>query len=435
MSPQETGSNEKFLAVLLEIGQSIHTILNLDKLLLLVVERVKELLGCESVAIMLLDESAQEFFFRVALDDRERITDRLHETRFPATRGIAGRVLRTGQPVLVPDVGLDPDFYREVDRDTGQVTKSVIYAPLKVRQRIIGVMSGINKRGGNFESSDLERLTVIAQTISLSLENARANELLASAYSELKDSERLKQEIESARKMQQATLPEEVPHLPGWSFWAICRPATEIGGDYYDFFPLDDGRCAFTLGDVSGHGLKAGMMVSMARSCLCTQLNFSTEISEVMGAMNRMVLRGVKDLMLMTFFFGILDRSAGKMTFANAGHPWPFHYSAASKTWSFIEQGEFPLGVMEDYDYSIHSMNLHPGDTLVFYSDGIVEADNPHKKLYGHRRLKEVLSRVQDLDVKTIGRDILDDLDNYRAEQPFRDDVTLVIVQVADKPA
>ncbi|MBF0477753.1 MAG: GAF domain-containing protein, partial [Deltaproteobacteria bacterium] len=105
MSPQETGSNEKFLAVLLEIGQSIHTILNLDKLLLLVVERVKELLGCESVAIMLLDESAQEFFFRVALDDRARITDRLHETRFPATRGIAGRVLRTGQPVLVSDVG------------------------------------------------------------------------------------------------------------------------------------------------------------------------------------------------------------------------------------------------------------------------------------------------------------------------------------------
>ncbi|MBF0550237.1 MAG: serine/threonine-protein phosphatase, partial [Deltaproteobacteria bacterium] len=186
---------------------------------------------------------------------------------------------------------------------------------------------------------------------------------------------------------------------------------------------------------VSGHGLKSGMMVSMARSCLCTQLNFSTEISEVMRAMNRMVLRGVKDLMLMTFFFGILDSSAGKMIFANAGHPWPFYYSAASKTWSFIEEGDFPLGIEEDHDYSIHTMNLHPGDTLVFYSDGIVEADNPQKKLYGHRRLKEVLSRVQDLDVKTIGRDILDDLDNYRAGQPFRDDVTVVIVQVTDKPA
>src|SRR5919108_1967239 len=154
------------LLALYEIGQALSSVHDLDQLLQLAIERTMALLDVEGASIILLDEERQELYFKVADEQR------LREVRFPATQGIAGTVIREGQSLIVPDVDRDPRHYGGVDAQTGTKTRSIICAPLRTKERIIGVLEGINKRQGEFTVEDVRLLEAFANQLALALENA-----------------------------------------------------------------------------------------------------------------------------------------------------------------------------------------------------------------------------------------------------------------------
>ncbi|WP_372365920.1 SpoIIE family protein phosphatase [Candidatus Uabimicrobium sp. HlEnr_7] len=425
-----TASSHQLLQTLLDIGRYVHQILDLDTLLNVIVTEVKNLIQCESVSVLLEDRNTQELFFHTVLDENKDVADKLRGLRFARDKGIAGKAFASGEPLLVRDVERNPHHYNQIDEDTGAKTSSLLYAPLKVQKRVIGLLGVKNKMDGDFSTQDVESAKAIASTVALSIDNAYAHERLQKAIPRLSETHRIKKEIESARLMHQATLPQSIPPIENLDISAICQPATEVGGDYYDFIRINDYKHAFAVGDVSGHGLEAGMMVSMARSCLYTQVNFSSSITDVMRAMNRMVCGSVDKNLMMTFLFAIYNTKNHMMAFANAGHPYPCHYEAECDEWAFITDGEFPLGIYGDYEYSSHEVQLHPKDFLVLYSDGILEASNAKKEHYGLDRLHALLSSKKWACAKEIELSILQDVRNFAQNGHIYDDLTILVIHI-----
>ena len=421
--------NQQLLQTLLDIGRYVHQILDLDTLLNVIANEVKNLIQCESVSVLLEDRKTKELFFHTVLDENKEVANKLRGLRFASNKGIAGKAFASGEPLLVRDVEQNPDHYNRIDEDTGAKTSSLLYAPLKVQKRVIGLLGIKNKLSGSFSDQDVEAATAIASTVALSIDNAYAHETLQKAIPRLSETNRIRKEIESARLMHQATLPQTLPLIPELDISAVCQPATEVGGDYYDFIRLTENKHAFAVGDVSGHGLEAGMMVSMARSCLYTQVNFSNSISDVMTAMNRMVCGSVDKNLMMTFLFAVFDTQSKMMAFANAGHPYPCHYQAKSKTWSLIKDGEFPLGIHEEFRYSTHKVQLEKGDFIVLYSDGILEASDENKEHYGLERLLELLRSKKWVSAQEIQLAMLRSVRNF-CQSLFHDDLTILVIHL-----
>jgi Nif-specific regulatory protein len=200
------------LLALYEIGQALSSIHDLDHLLQLAIERVVTLLDIESASIILLDEERDELYFKVADDTRVGHEQRLREVRFPATQGIAGWVIKEGQSQIVPDTDRDPRFYRDVDVHTGTKTRSIICAPLRAQDRIIGVLEAINKRQGVFTTDDVRLLEAFANQLALALENARLIQELRAARELLSEENRYLREA-MAQTVQFETLVGESPKM------------------------------------------------------------------------------------------------------------------------------------------------------------------------------------------------------------------------------
>ena len=204
--------------------------------------------------------------------------------------------------------------------------------------------------------------------------------------------ERIEQELQEAQEIQRSILPSEDPNFPGLDISGYFSPATEIGGDYYDYIPLTETKLAVAIGDVKGHGISAGLLVSAASGCLHATLESTQSIEEVMRVINRRVYE-VKNRMFMTFCFSILDTENCELTVSSAGHPLPYHYCAATQTLMDWElEGNFPLGVREDCDCPVRPpRSLAKGDVLVYYSDGLVEGTNSMLQPFGFERLEAAI--------------------------------------------
>ena len=204
------GRETEELRALLEISQSLLHSINLDELLLYIISKVKELMHAEGAAVILLDEAQSEFFFCSAESASEKCAVKLKEIRFPATQGIAGRVLESGKPEFIPDVACDPRHYRQVDEFTGFQTRSMIAVPLRSKEKSVGVLEVCNKKEGMFDSRDVDFLMTIAGTIAMALDNARTHDELERAYRELQLIDKVKDQLIECTTEENARLRREV---------------------------------------------------------------------------------------------------------------------------------------------------------------------------------------------------------------------------------
>jgi serine phosphatase RsbU (regulator of sigma subunit) len=299
-----------------------------------------------------------------------------------------------------------------------------VTAPLLARGEAVGlIVLGPRKDGERYNSRDRMLLETCAEQAAVAMENSRL-------YEEETEQERLKQELDTARRMQMAILPPCKPEIPGLDVFAFLSPATEVGGDYYDYKLLDSGQLVFVVGDVSGHGISAGTLVSMSKSCIFNQLRTSHDVVQVMSAMNEMVYGALAEKLLMTFCYAIIDPAAGKLVYSIAGHPFPYHIHSADGTMTELDISAYPLGVTPRASYKTAEVNFSPGDTFVFYSDGIVEAMNPENEQWGFERFEQVVTGNASLDAEALSGKILSEFDNFRRGVPQDDDVTLVVIKV-----
>jgi phosphoserine phosphatase RsbU/P len=243
--------------------------------------------------------------------------------------------------------------------------------------------------------------------------------------------ERIEQELHEAERMQRSILPSEDPVFGGLDISSYFQPATEVGGDYYDYIELTKSTLAIAIGDVKGHGMQAGLLVSAASGCLNTSLETNRCIEEVMQVVNRRVCE-VKGNTLMTFSLSVLDAKESQVTISSAGHPLPYHYCAETgslMSWAF--PGSLPLGMLHDSEYQVFSRSLGEGDALAYYSDGLVEGTDASGEFFGFERLEAYICQHSHLDADGIKQGILTDFLMHCQGHEQEDDVTLIVVKIS----
>jgi serine phosphatase RsbU (regulator of sigma subunit) len=251
---------------------------------------------------------------------------------------------------------------------------------------------------------------------------------MAKQQKEAQERERIEQELRIARLIQQTLLPKSVPGLPGYDVATYYQPAREVGGDFYDFFEFEDGRVGLVVGDATGKGMPAALVVAATCSILravAQDLRYSP--GEVLARVNEVVLARIPPNMFVTCFYAILDPKSGSLSYANAGHNLPCccHEHAARD----LSARGMPLGLMPGMSYEENESVLLPGESVLFYTDGLIEAHNPQGEMFGTPRLRELMSK-HPMDTTDLSATLMEELGRFTAEGwEQEDDITLVTLR------
>jgi serine phosphatase RsbU (regulator of sigma subunit)/ketosteroid isomerase-like protein len=243
-----------------------------------------------------------------------------------------------------------------------------------------------------------------------------------------RERERIEQELRVARRIQQASLPEEVPTLEGWQISPLYQPAREVGGDFYDFNLLSEGRLGLVVGDATGKGVPAALVMSTTCGMLraVSQALDSSSPGEMLERVNEALVPSIPDNMFVTCFYAILDPNSGSLRYANAGHDVP--YLHRNGTAEELRARGMPLGLMPGMNYEEQEIVLDTGEAALFYSDGLVEAHDPQGEMFGFPRLRALI--VEHAEERSLGDLLLEDLHSFVGEGwEQEDDITLVTLR------
>jgi sigma-B regulation protein RsbU (phosphoserine phosphatase) len=287
------------------------------------------------------------------------------------------------------------------------------------RGEFLGILYLDSRRPAAFSKLDRQILDALAADAASILDNARLVE-------RERERQRLEQEINIARDIQQALLPRNFPNHPNFAVAGINFPCLSVGGDYFDVFPLSEGRTAFVIADVSGKGLGAAILTTMLQGAL-SGITLGTDPALLFNNVNRFLCDHTEVGRYATVFFGILDQN-GHLEFINAGHPSPFLIRHGTAEEAFTE-GSFPVGLVPEAQYTAACLKLEPGDTLVLFTDGVTEAMDPDEQLFGVPRLKEVLTGQTECPLEQLQKCVLEAVENFARGAHQTDDLTLLIVR------
>ncbi len=242
--------------------------------------------------------------------------------------------------------------------------------------------------------------------------------------------ERQRVELETARRIQSSILPELPPRLAGVDLAHAYLPASEVGGDFYDVLALEDGRLVVAVGDVAGHGVSSGLVMSAVKSALAVQVTFDPEVAAVFATLNRMVFQSARRRLIATLCYALLDPVRREMVFASAGHLYPYLLGTDGRVRSLVSTA-YPLGVRERLEIAVAKERLAAGDTVVLLSDGVIEArPEGSTDLYGFDRLEASLERLAGRSVEQIRDGLLADLSRFVGASPREDDQTLLVLRI-----
>jgi serine phosphatase RsbU (regulator of sigma subunit)/anti-sigma regulatory factor (Ser/Thr protein kinase) len=324
-----------------------------------------------------------------------------------------------GEAVDVQELELDSPALREL-KEAGVK----LAVPLVSQGELIGVLNlGPRMSEQEYSSDDRKLLDNLAAQAAPAL---RVGQLVREQEAEAATRQRFEQELEVARLIQQNFLPKELPDLPGWQVAAYYRPAREVGGDFYDVIPLPDGRVAFVVGDVTDKGVPAALVMSATRSVLRASATRLIEPGLVLERVNEHLCPDMPAKMFVTCLYGVLDPASGLLRFANAGHDLPYVKTAEGVI--ELRARGMPLGLMPGMDYEEKEAVLEPGDSVLLHSDGVVEAHDPDREMFGFPRLKETMAGSpggQEL-IDTVNA-VLETFTGPGTEQ--EDDITMVTLQ------
>jgi hypothetical protein len=242
---------------------------------------------------------------------------------------------------------------------------------------------------------------------------------------ELADRVVVRDELEVARELQREILPVEAPDIEGYSFAFSYRTANTIGGDYYDFFPLEDGRLAVITGDASGHGIAAGLLMAIAGSAIKLGFDVDPDPVAVTRVVNRALFRTGGPRAFMTLFCGVLEPESGRLRFVCAGHPFPLLRRADGEILE-LGVGCLPLGIRLGLEFEAHEVEIEPGDCLVLYTDGVVETLSPSGESFGFERLPAAVASGG--TSQAVHDRVLSQVEAFRQGEPVLDDLSLVVI-------
>ena len=301
---------------------------------------------------------------------------------------------------------------------------------LSLKDKVLGIMSlGPKQSEEPFSAIDLRLLSSVASQTGLSLENGRLTEAIKE---EARAREKQNREVELGREVQERLFPQECLAIPGLDYAGACRTALGVGGDYYDFIPMSNGGLGIAIGDVSGKGISAALLMATLRAFLRGQsIDYETDLSAVIANLNRLVFESSAPNRYATFFLGVFDAASRVLSYVNAGHNTPIVFRAGGEVLR-LEAGGSVVGLMMAGSWVQGRVKLEPGDLLVAFTDGVSEAMNDADDEWGEERLIEAARTMQGMPAKAILESIMRSADGFVAGAPQFDDMTLIVAQVED---
>ncbi len=392
---------------LIRAGQELSANRPLEELFPLILDLAIQAVSAQRGVVMLLEDDGN-------------LSARAHKgDGFRISTAVRDKVLEDKSSILVRDAQLD-DAFRGRMSIVEQRVHTMMAAPLQTKDRIIGLIyvdSPFILR--EFTKNDLELLTVMANVAAIRIEHAR--------LAQVEVAERImKRDLSQAADIQKGMLPDEAPHVPNADLAGYNAACRTVGGDYFDFFPYADGRVALALGDVSGKGMPASLMMMALQARVQVLAEEPGDLGGFMTRLNKTTCAKCPSNRFITFFFSVLNPATGELKFANAGHNPPIVVRADGAV-EMLEGGGPVLGVVPIAMYREMQTQLGPGDMLVIYSDGVTEATNSNYDEFGEERLIEVLKGRRGESASAIVDAVTKALAEFTAGAPQADDITLMV--------
>jgi serine phosphatase RsbU (regulator of sigma subunit) len=407
------------LSVLSKVSIELLSPSSLDEVLNRIIDLIFEGVPADRAFLLLREGTNGELKCKVASYRRAQPNDQVKQLRI--SQSITNEVVNQGQAILTSDAQQDERFRGHQSIVLGSV-RSVMAVPLSVNQQVIGMIYVDSPMSVNvFTDDDLRCLTTIASVAAIKIENALLLEQRI-------DNERMKQQLNSARDIQSRLLPVNPPPIPCYDMTGISFPCFEVGGDYFDFIQQENDRLVITLGDVSGKGMDAAILMSSLHAAVRAQAETSASVSELVTRINHYLYQTTPANKFVTLFCGQLDCKVHALRYTNAGHNPPLLIRQGG-TVVYLEAGGLPVGITEHTIYEEDTTAFEPGDVLIIYSDGISEALNQQGEEFTAERLIEVVQKNAHCGAPQL-RDRIDEvLLQFMGTASPVDDMTLVIVK------
>jgi len=386
----------------------------IDELVRLNADFARDLAGADRCSLWLIDESANELWTKVAHG--------VVPIRIPLGKGLVGACVREDRVLLVNDARNEPRVLRRVDLKSGYQTEQVLCVPLRAEGKVIGALQLLNKPAG-FDEKDGGLLGLVAHFAASAIDGERLRQ-------EAERARLVRHELDLARAVQARLLPERSPTADGLECVGFCRAARTIGGDYYDLLPLPDGRFALTLGDVSGKGIPAAVMMASIQTLLRSLLQHDLRgLDTALADLNRTLYVCSTAERYSTLFCGVISVDRKTLSYVNAGHvpPYLIHRDGRLER---LPGGDLPVGLLAESGYEQFSARLEPGDTVVVVSDGIIEARNREGEFWEEEEVERVLLGHPGAAVSELPGLLCDAVDRFAGEAEQYDDMTVVALRI-----
>lgn len=403
------------LSILNDLSRSIGASVDSEDIIQKIVDRSMRAVQAEQTVVTLVDRNANQPMKTLV----RAMTSSSEHPHYHVSENLLGWMHLYKKPLLSNAPGGDERF-RGLKWD--ETINSILSVPLMVKGELIGVVTAYNKKdAAGFRPEDQRLLAIIAGQSAQIIENARL-------YQDEKAYATMREQVRLAAQIQTDLLPKNPPAHDGYDIAARSIAAQGVGGDYYDFINVREGRMGICLGDVSGKGLPASLLMANLQATLRGQAVLDAPARETIGRSNRLIFESTDPEKFATLFYGVLDLNSHEMGYCNAGHECPILISSDASV-RRLETGGMALGVLEDFPYEQSTVTVSPGDTLVIFSDGIPDATNEFDHPFGEEKLLELIAANQDATAAELIDRIITDVNGHEGETPQLDDLTMVVVK------
>ncbi|MFZ0390364.1 MAG: GAF domain-containing SpoIIE family protein phosphatase [Calditrichia bacterium] len=405
------------LSVLNDIATAITSTQTVQTIVELIIQKCVKHLNVEQGAVMLLDEQDQSNPFHTMVRQQDSVSGMLP---YRLDAQLTGWMMKNRAPLLINDFETDERFRGVKDHDFPVC--SLLSVPMLVKGKMIGLLTVFNKRNDqDFRKEDQRLLSIIAAQSGTVIENARL-------YQEEQNAIRYREEMRLAQEIQFRLLPSAPPKIPGYQIAATSIPAKVVGGDYYDFIPIDENQLVFSLGDVSGKGIPAALLMANLQATLRGQTGAGIACSACIRKSNSLIHQSTASNKFATLFYGILDFSKNEITYCNAGHDFPFLFQKNGSL-TRLNSGGIVVGFLPDFEFRQEKVLVEPGSVLVIYSDGLPEAMNDAEDDFGEKRLEEVIRQNIEKEAVQLVDIILQEVNVFAGNEPQMDDKTIMVIK------
>ena len=420
--PAEVESLRKSLQIykgLVEVSGLINSITDYNELLRAILDVARRVILAEAASLFFVDEAGDLNLAITSYCEGQFLEPKIH---VPRGRGIAGWVAERGESLLIPDAYEDDRFYKDADKQTGFRTRSILCAPLTYENKVIGVLQILNPRDKPaFEAEDLDGFTAYANLTATAIEKLRSVE-------RMRAQERVERDLSIASDIQRELLSRALPgEIQGARFAAHNEAASNVGGDFYNVFVKSPYEIYFAIGDVSGKGIAASLLMAQTLSAMQFVFAATTSPADALAKLNSTLNERIVRGMFVTTIVGRLTPGSGRAEIASAGHCKPVVLRADGQTQEVETEGALPLGILPKVAYRQGKIDLAEDDLLICYTDGLSESRNPGTDSFFEEKILTSLSGLKSASPQAVINRLVSAERSHRANGRQLDDLTILV--------